>query len=86
MRLNAADIAPELRRLLDGLPINKPTPPFSTGAGMQVIFICGRESQAAPGQLNRREIADQIGRDRLDMLSRRYLRDLQRAALIEVRE
>lgn len=86
VKLNAADIAPDLRRLLDGLPVNKATIPFNAGAGMQVIFICGREVQTASGQPDRREIGDQIGRERLDMYSRRYLRDLQRAALIEVRE
>ncbi len=83
--LRADDLPPDLRRVLDGTAVGASTPPLITPNGVQVIMVCDRTTAGGGGLPARREIAEQLARERLDMLARRHLRDLQRSALIEVR-
>ena len=74
-----------MRRVIESVAVGRPTPPLITPAGVQVIFVCEGIAPAASGP-SRNEVMDQLARERIDMLARRYMRDLQRAALIEVRQ
>ena len=48
-----------------------------------MVMICERDDSA--GLPAREQIRSTLVRDRLDMLSRRYLRDLRKAAIVDIR-
>ncbi len=82
--VRAGDLPPELGRLVNELPIGQLSPPFGNDRQIMVIAVC--ERKAANGGLPTREaIATSLSNERLDMLQRRYLIDLKRAAYVDVR-
>jgi peptidyl-prolyl cis-trans isomerase SurA len=82
--LRAGDMPPELARLANDLPIGQVSPPFGNDRQVVVVVVCDR--QVATGGLpNRDEIVLSLTNERLDMLQRRYLIDLKRAAYVDVR-
>jgi peptidyl-prolyl cis-trans isomerase SurA len=60
------------------------SPPLRTEQGLILLMVCVREE--APSNLpTREEITELLTRQRLDLMARRYLRDLRRAAVVDVR-
>lgn len=79
-----ADLPPELGRIVADLPIGQPTPPLRNEQGVLILMVCDRVMP--PSSLpDRTAIANSIGMERLDMLQRRLIRDLRRAAFVDVR-
>ncbi len=64
-------------------PVGKATDAVSVNNGALVLFVCGRTTPQ--GTLNRDAIAGQIGTEKLELQSRRLLRDLRRNAYLDVR-
>jgi peptidyl-prolyl cis-trans isomerase SurA len=52
--------------------------------GVGVIMVCGKSTSGGDGS-TRDEIAESLVRQRLDTVSRRYLRDLRRNSYVDVR-
>ncbi|MGD9614259.1 MAG: peptidylprolyl isomerase [Alphaproteobacteria bacterium] len=77
-------ISPEMRRLIDGLPTGQVSPPIVQKNGVGVIMVCGKSTSGGDGS-TREEIAESLIRQRLDTVSRRYLRDLRRNSYVDVR-
>lgn len=76
------------RTLLRGLPPLKASPPLRTGDGVIVLMVCRREEgpqavQNIEDQRNR--IFDRLMDERLNLAARQHLRDLRRAAFVDVR-
>ncbi|HEY1299824.1 MAG TPA: peptidylprolyl isomerase [Stellaceae bacterium] len=86
--LRIGQIAPAMRTMVLGLGIGQASQPIVEKNGVGVIMVC---SKTAPGQAQpaaaptREEVAETLMRQRLDILARRYLRDLRRAAFVDVR-
>lgn len=79
-------LPPNIRSAIASLPLNKASAPINTGDSLLVVMICAREESVAKGGLPTREAMKRVIEDeRLDMMSRRYLRDLRRAAFIDFR-
>jgi peptidyl-prolyl cis-trans isomerase SurA len=76
-------ISPEMRRLIDGLPTGQASQPIVQKNGVGVIMICGKSTPGDSG--SREEVAESLLRQRLDTVSRRYLRDLRRNSYVDVR-
>ncbi len=55
--------------------------PVRVGAGISLLLVCGREDDG----IDREKIRLSLIGQRLDMLARRYLRDLRRAATVDIR-
>ena len=72
-----------MRRVIDGLPIGQASQPIVQKNGVGVIMVCGK-STSGDGD-TREEIAESLLRQRLDTVSRRYLRDLRRNSYVDVR-
>jgi len=70
-----------LREVVTDLPVGTPSDPLFVQGGILVLIVCLRETD----DINRDEIAQSLERERLDLLARRYLRDLRRDANIEIR-
>lgn len=82
-RIPESRIAPEMRKIIDGLPIGQASQPIVQRNGVGVIMVCGK-SNSGDGNM-REEIAESLIRQRLDTVSRRYLRDLRRNSYVDVR-
>lgn len=67
------------------LAIGTPSAPLRADNGLAILMVCGREApdNAVP---SRDEITSQLGMQKLDMLQRRYLRDLRLASFVDIRD
>jgi peptidyl-prolyl cis-trans isomerase SurA len=75
------DLPDGLRQLVGGLPIGQPSQPVQVSGGISLITVCQREG----GEIDREQIRDRLLNQRLSRVSRRYLRDLVRAANLDIR-
>jgi peptidyl-prolyl cis-trans isomerase SurA len=82
-KISESRISPEMRRVIDGLPIGQASQPIVQKNGVGVIMICGKSTPGDSG--TREEVAESLIRQRLDTVSRRYLRDLRRNSYVDVR-
>jgi len=76
------DLNTDLRAVAANLPVGQASAPIRQPAGIQIVMICERQDDTGPV---RDEIRQTLLRERVDMLSRRYLRDLRRAAFVDLR-
>lgn len=75
-----------LRAIVTSLPLNKASAPVNVGDALLVAMVCSREENMVKGGLPTREAMRRtIEDERLEMMARRYLRDLRRAAFIDFR-
>jgi peptidyl-prolyl cis-trans isomerase SurA len=79
-----ADLAPEFRDAAQALQVGQMSAPIRTRVGLHVLTVCGKRS-AGEAQLDRRQIENRLMGQQLNMISRRYMRDLRQAATIETR-
>lgn len=78
----SADLAEQLRAILDGTPIGHLTPPEQTAEGVQMFAICGKkETKSDTPQM--REIRNQMLQQKFGAEAKRYLENLRRQAMIE---
>jgi peptidyl-prolyl cis-trans isomerase SurA len=75
---------PELRALVAPLPPGGATRPIRTTEGILVLMVCERQEDA-DGDEQRAQIERRLRDQRLAATSRRQLRDLRRAALLDIR-
>ncbi len=76
------DLNERLRRLAADSAVGVASEPVRTPTGVQIIMVCERQEA---GALPRDQIRENLRRQRVDMLSRRYLRDLRRSAFVDLR-
>jgi peptidyl-prolyl cis-trans isomerase SurA len=81
-RIRVGDLNDTLRQIVNQLEVGVPSKPVRTQVGIQVVMVCERSELAGPP---RDEIRETLLRERLDLRARRYLRDLRRAAFVDVR-
>lgn len=75
---------PELRDLLGGLPIGRPSQPIISPDGVLIIAVCARE-QRNLAEITPDQARDALLRERVELVSRQVLRDLQRRAQVDIR-
>lgn len=76
------DLNAELRALASQLEVGQASTPIRLSSGVQVLMICERQEDIGP---DRDVIRGTLERERIGMLSRRYLRDLRRSAFVDLR-
>ncbi len=83
--VRAGDLTPpELRQQILQLKVAEATQPIPGSTGLAVIMLCGRKDPEG-GLPTREQVENNLARQRLDALARRYMRNLRRAAYIDVR-
>ena len=82
LEVRVGELADYLRAVIEGVPPGKAAPPVVVPGSVQLIMVCGRQTNEGP---SRDDIREKLVRERVDMMSRRYLRDLRRAAFFDVR-
>ncbi|PCJ61567.1 MAG: hypothetical protein COA65_01020 [Rhodospirillaceae bacterium] len=78
------DLAAKLRNAVQTLPIGVPSKPVHTEAGIHLLMVCDRPNATTPID-DRQQVRLNIMLEKLDLLSRRYLRDLRRTAFVDIR-
>jgi len=79
------DLPPSLQQLMIPMQVGQATQPFgSIDEGVRVLVICGRDEVAATAP-SYDEVYNRLNEERINVRSRRYLRDLRRDAIIEFR-
>jgi peptidyl-prolyl cis-trans isomerase SurA len=82
---DAKDLAPAFRDAATSLPIGEVSEPIRSDQGLHLLVVCSKRSNTAQG-LTRDQIENQLMGEQLEMIKKRYLRDLRNSASIEVRE
>jgi len=80
----STDIPAQQRQVLDTTAVGHLTPPEVTQLGVEMFAVCAKQETHGDGA-ETREVRDQIAAERYEAQSKRYLRELRRAAMIEVR-
>lgn len=83
-RLRVGDLPPRLREAATTLPIGRLGPPVDMPGALLLFMVCEREAQVATVP-EREQVMDGLVRRRVAMLAQRYLRDLRRSAVVELR-
>jgi peptidyl-prolyl cis-trans isomerase SurA len=78
----SADLAQQLRQILDGTAIGRLTPPEQTAEGIQMFAVCAKkETKSDTPEM--KEIRDQMFQQKFGAQAKRYLDALRRQAMIE---
>lgn len=78
------DLSPVLRENLQALDTGQTTQPLDLGRSIALITVCKRVEENA-NLPSRNDIREKIGTERLNLVARRYLRDIRRDAFIDIR-
>jgi peptidyl-prolyl cis-trans isomerase SurA len=85
-QVSAAGLTPQMRDILGKMAVGEVSQPILQRNGIGVIMLCSKTAPSAKsGDPTREEIFESLLRQKLDTVSRRYLRDLRRAAYVDVR-
>jgi len=80
----SAEVPAKQREVLDATPLGQLTPPEITTLGVEMFAVCGRQETHGDSP-DEHEMRDQITNERYEAQSKRYLEELRRSAMIEVR-
>ena len=80
---SSADIPAELRKVLDGVEVGRLTPPEVTKFGIEMFAICAKKESAADNSPVRRQARESIMAKRYEQLSKQYLQEVRRGAMLE---
>jgi len=83
-RIRVADLAQPMQTPVMRLGPNQISAPLRTRQGIVLLMVCEREAEAVELP-SRDQIRGRLELERLDLLARRYLRDLRRAAFLDIR-
>ncbi|WP_300974214.1 peptidylprolyl isomerase [Sphingomonas sp. LHG3406-1] len=80
------DLPPALQEMMLPMQVGQATRPFgSIEEGVRVLVICGRDEDQGANAPNPDAVFAQLQEERVNLRSRRYLRDLRRDAIIDYR-
>ena len=83
-KVKLSKLPADLRSVVETLPIGKASKPQHMDNSIIVFMVCGREGEK-PAAEERAQIKRILENERLTNAGRRYLRDLHRAAFVDVR-
>ena len=82
VRKSSTDLPDNLRDILNNTPIGKLTKPEENAQGVAVFALCERQQNTAD-TLEKRKAKAELFNARYDAVSKRYLNDVRRSAIIE---
>lgn len=82
---DAKDLAPAFRDAATNLAVGQISEPIRSDQGLHLLVVCSKRSSTAQN-LNHDQIENLLIGEQLQMINKRYLRDLRNSASIEVRE
>lgn len=84
VRRSSTDLPQSLREILNSTPVGKLTKPEATAQGVAVFAVCEKKENTTDTP-QKRAIQNELFNARFDAQSKRYLNDLRRQALIEIK-
>jgi peptidyl-prolyl cis-trans isomerase SurA len=81
---STANLAPELRKILDGVEVGHLTSPELTQQGVQMFALCVKRANKLD-TADSKDVRDQMFAAEFQAQSKRYLDELRRQAMIEVK-
>jgi peptidyl-prolyl cis-trans isomerase SurA len=81
--IKASDLPPEERQPVLALKVAEASKPMPIRGGIGVVMVCNRKDP--PTLPSADQLRENLGRQRLDALARRYMSDLRRSAFIDIR-
>ncbi len=84
-RLKVSELNNAIKPLVAAIDAGKMSAPTKIADVIVVFMVCDKTEQEATGIPKREEIREQVFRSKLSIVSRRYLRDLRRAAYLDFR-
>jgi peptidyl-prolyl cis-trans isomerase SurA len=81
---SSLDVPAKQREVLDETPVGRLTPPGVTQLGVEVFAVCSKEPTHGDSQ-EEREAREEISNQRYEQQSKRFLEELRRSAMIEMR-
>lgn len=82
---SSADLAPELRAILDKTPIGHLTDPEVTAQGVELFALCTKKETKVDNP-NKREVQNEIFAARFQAQANRFLKELRKSAMIEIKD
>jgi len=82
---SSADLAPELRAILDKTPIGHLTEPEVTAQGVELFALCTKKETKIDNP-NKREVQNELFAARFQAQASRYLKELRKGAMIEFKD
>lgn len=82
--LKVEDLPEHLRKVVGALEVGAVSKPVQTREAVSILMVCERKDPTAELP-DRDQLAESLLLERLDMMARRYLRDLRRFATLDVR-
>jgi len=79
---SSADLAPQLRELLDKMEVGRLTTPESTAQGIQMFALCNKKESTADSSV-KREVREKLYSDRFEAESKKFLDEIRKQAMIE---
>ena len=79
-----SDLPTEFQPIVLQTPIGKGGPPIVRENGIHVVVVCDRQIDRLEPP-DRRAIARALSNTKLALMARKYLRDLRRDAIVEIR-
>jgi peptidyl-prolyl cis-trans isomerase SurA len=73
----------EARQAINGLNVNQPSAPLRTPEGVKILMICRREG--GDGLPSRETVTNGLLQQRMELLARRYIRELRQTATVDIR-
>jgi peptidyl-prolyl cis-trans isomerase SurA len=83
--IKLSSLAENVRKTIENLPINTPSPPIQAQNAVLVAMVCERHQAAQPGMPTREQIVSKLEGEKLDLQARRHIRDLRRQAFVDIR-
>lgn len=83
--MKLSNLPDNMRAILATLPLGQPSQPVATGGGLAVMMICQRQDEGRDMEIIRTTIRKKLVNQRLEVTAQRKLRDLRRAAFVDIR-
>ncbi len=83
--MKLSNLPDNMRAILATLPPGQPSQPVATGGGLAVMMICQRQDEGRDMEIIRTTIRKKLVNQRLEVTAQRKLRDLRRAAFVDIR-
>jgi peptidyl-prolyl cis-trans isomerase SurA len=77
------NVHPKLYDMVATLPIGQVSPLVKTDSALLMIIVCGRSEAAV--DISKEQAAEMVAQKKMELQARRYVRDLRKNTLIEVR-
>ncbi len=85
-KFELAKLAGPIRSAVQDLPAGKISEPVRMTDSVMLLMVCSREGGQTKVELpGRDQIGDQLLQERMSLMSRRYLRDIRLAAVVDIR-